>query len=434
MLAGPGAPGVLALGALFVALLLLSALVSAAETAIFGLPHLRSLRDKGRTIPFAAGRLLADREAAMAGLLLGDLVANLGAAIVAVMIWQRVLPGLSPASQTLLTLVTAGPLILLAGEVLPRAVAARLSERTLLWLCPPVYALTLALLPFRLMLSAFSSVVLRLMGSKEGWRGPLVAELEFQNLVTLGGPGGTLEEDEREMVEGVLDFGNSTAEDIMTPRTELDWVERGDPRDEVAAAFERGGHSRLLVCETSPDKILGFLHYRDFLLQPERPWTELLRQPLVVSPDTRLADLLETFRKNQVFLAVVVDEYGGNKGIVTLNDLVEAVFGEMETAEQEAAGQAVEEAIRPGGEGSWFVRGRTELWEIEEQIELRLHDDRARTVSGFVINTLGHIPEEGESLVAEGWRFTVRQMAGPVIEELLLQRVTPAEPPAEGER
>jgi CBS domain containing-hemolysin-like protein len=398
---------------------------------LFAVPQLRGHREH----PQALAQLLRNPGRTMASLTLGRLSASLGAAVSWVVLVNALLPAATPSATLVLVTILIVPVILLVIEVIPRLLTPRLPDGFIRVLARPLPPLVWLLTPLRLVLDPPVHGARWLVGGRGSLGGSLVAELEFKTLVVVGGPGGTLEKDEREMVEGVLDFGRTAVEEIMTPRTELEWVDVTDSRQDVVKAFEKTDHSRLLVCDKTPDKTAGFLHLRDLLLFPERPWTAMLRTPLVVPPSLELDELFDKFRTNRVFLAVVADEYGGTKGIATLNDVLEAVIGEIEKSSPDAPrdGGAPAQPIRPDGEGGWIVWGRVEIWDLNNALPVVLPDDRGRTLSGFVINSLGHIPEVGEELVAHGLRVRVLRMAGPRIEELQLSPIAaPASPPAAG--
>ncbi|MBN1478032.1 HlyC/CorC family transporter [Candidatus Sumerlaeota bacterium] len=404
---------------LVAALLVLSAALSAAEAALFALPHPGELR--GRMRPFQ--RLLDRGGRTLSGLLLLNTLTNVGVAVVWAMLWMAALPGLSTPMSIALAVVTGAPLILIVGEVLPRTVALWAPESVALWVGRPASALLFAIAPLRLLMDGLANAALWITGDRRGFTEALREERKVKTYVAMGGPEGTLEEDEREMVEGVLEFGETTAEDVMTPRTEVRFVSLSDGREAIEAVFVETGHSRVPVRGESPDEVVGFLHHRDLLLSEDRPLEEMLRAPLTVPPAVKLDTLLERFRERQTFIAVVIDEYGGTEGIVTLNDVLEAIVGEIEeeTNGDEGENGAPEEPIRQGESGEWIVWGRVEIEELNEALPRPLPEDRARTLSGFMVNSLGRIPAEGEKAELEGWEFHVRRMSGPRIEEIALR-------------
>jgi putative hemolysin len=411
----------------FLALLLICALLSASEMTLFYLASFRGETQRPREGPGALARLLDRPLRTHFGIHVGQMVVIIAAAATggALVFW------IFPALSALTKLVVAGflvtPVIVVLGVILPRSLALRSPDVAARLTARPLLALLWVFSPLRFVMETVGNRVVRLAGAAEGLAGPLVKERELLSLVALGGEEGTLEEDERAMVEGVLDFGATTAEDIMTPRTEIELVHADDSRECVAEVFERQHHSRVLVYGDTPDHVVGFIHHRDFLLYPEKPWPSLLREPLVVAPAMGLGELLKLFRTRRVFIAVVADEYGGTSGIVTLNDVLEAIVGDLGEGEEGARGLAggamMTPMIRQGPDGSWIVRGRTELWELNEELRTDLPDDRARTLSGLVISCLGRIPREGEECVTHGWRFRVLRTSGPRIEEVALSVV-----------
>lgn len=416
----------LTLLALFIALLLLSALLVAMETALFFVSSFRGEFVTPHPPLETLKRLPGHPMRTHTRLHVVQVTLLVAAASVGGLLLGLLLPWLPRLITLLVGALLLTPPVLLLGIVLPRSLALRSPERTIRCLGVPFQVLMTLVAPVAALLEAPARALAAASGRAQGPGSTLIRERELVTLVALGGQEGTLEEDEREMVESVLDFGRTTVEDIMTPRPELELVGLDDTRERIAEVFETSRHSRVLVCGDTPDQVVGFIHRRDFLLYPERPWPELLRQPLTVAPTTGLAHLLRMFRERRIFLAVVVDEFGGTKGIVTMKDLLEAIVGKLRDTQAPAPGE-VETAeehhvIRPRGSGTWLVRGRTEIWEFNEKLDAALPDDQARTLSGLVIGLLGHIPREGEEVQTHGWRFRVLQMAGPRIEEMEVSR------------
>jgi CBS domain containing-hemolysin-like protein len=415
-LASLGHPAVL--GLLSLGFLLIAGLLAAAGTALISLRrHRAESRETGGVLDL----FLTDPRHTVSAAEVSKTAAEIAATLALGGTLIVGLPGLSMGQHIALTAGVGALLIAVLGEILPRRLAARSPETTLRMVVRPIALLLWPIVQLQRIFHRRPEEY----GRRNDPEEPLLEEMEQEALVAMSGPEVTLDEDEREMVEGVLDFGRTSAQDIMTPRTEVRTVSHTDSAQRVSEAFEEISHSRMLVCGDSPDQVIGFLHRKEFLLYPERSWLDLIREPLTIPPTMELGELLGRFRGRRIFLAVVVDEYGGTAGIVTLKDVLEAIVGEIE--EESANGEggqangAPAEPIRRDSDHGWVVWGRVEIWEFNERVHASLPENRARTVSGFVVNTLGHIPQEGEALVSDGWRFQVKRMAGPRIEEIRLE-------------
>lgn len=408
--------------ALLVFLTLSAATLAAAEAALISLSRLWPEARAGKS---ELVRWMESPERTLETSHLGRAFAHIGLTLALWSLVVRLTAGLAPAIQAALTAALAVLVIFGLCESLPRAIGLRAPAATTRLIGKPANVLWTALVPFqRILRFAFGRP-----GAAEEPGVALVAECELELMMAIGGRESPLEEDEREMVEGVLELSRTTAEEIMVPRNELRTIGREDTRECVAEVFSEMNHSRLLVCGDSPDQVIGFMHRKEFLLYPERPWPDLIRKPLLVPPSLGLGELLERFRSQRIFLAVVADDYGGTMGIVTLKDVLEAIVGDIEDESSHgeitsANGGAPEEPIRMAEDGSWLVWGRVEIEDLNEHLPSPLDEERARTVSGFVINTLGHIPEEGELLESDGYRFLIHSMAGPRIQELEISSVT----------
>jgi magnesium and cobalt transporter len=228
-------------------------------------------------------------------------------------------------------------------------------------------------------------------------------------------------EKERELISGVVEFGSTLAGEIMTPRPKLLAFPDNTPRDEILREMRRCKINRVLIYEGALDQIRGILHVKDLLLNPQDDYRSVLRKPLVVPENKGLMDLLREFRRHRVHLAVVCNEFGRTAGIVTMQDLLEEIVGEMTDDSLH-----VPETIRSVGTSEWLVLGRTTIAALREQVGLNLSEELGRTVSGFVANRLGHIPTVGDSITENGFRLTVERMAVRRVAILRIERIEAA--------
>ncbi|UNU41752.1 HlyC/CorC family transporter [Sphingopyxis sp. YF1] len=224
---------------------------------------------------------------------------------------------------------------------------------------------------------------------------------------------GDLSPIERKMVRNLLHFGEQTVDDVAVPRGEIIAIPETASFDEVAALFVEAGHSRLPVYRETLDEVVGMIHVKDvFAVLAEKrappPLIDLIRQPLYVPQSMDVLDLLADMRAKRTHLAIVIDEYSGTEGLVTFEDLVEEIVGEVEDEHDDEP----EELIRQGADGCWEVDARAELDDIGETIDARLGDveEDVDTIGGLSAVLAGHVPEVGEVLVhASGWRLEVTE-------------------------
>lgn len=271
-------------------------------------------------------------------------------------------------------------------------------------------------------LLSITKLLLRLLRGREvpvtpaGYR--LVRERELRLLTHVRGVDRLVEEDAADMIDSVREFAEATAREVMTPRTDIEGVPRSIEKDELIDRLRAAEYSRLVVYGQNLDDIQGVLLAKEILLnRPEDPF-ELMRKPIFVSRDARLPDLLRRLRHAPSYMAVVLDEYGGTAGILTLHDLFERVIGEhIADAEEEE-----ELWIDKQGDDMATISGRVEVWEINQELGLELDESVARTLGGYLMYRFGRLPEAGESWIVDGGAFRVLLVENNRIQSVEFQR------------
>jgi CBS domain containing-hemolysin-like protein len=286
------------------------------------------------------------------------------------------------------------------AELVPRAITLRMAERIALIVVPPMNILATIFRPFVWLLKSSSRLVLRLLGFKPDADSERVHSLEeLRMLVEESQKGGVLESDQSDMLDAVFTFGDTTVREVMVPRTEMTCVDAESALHDVAHVFSTHAYSRVPVFAEDIDHIIGILHIKDLmraLLSPTRTPSirQLMREPFFV-PDTQRADeLLGQLRARREYLAVVLDEYGGTAGLVTLNDLVARIIGEVQDAtSSELPG------IQHAANGSAIINGLTSIGDVNDAFELQLADENYDTIGGYIMGRLGRIPKAGDEVV-----------------------------------
>jgi CBS domain containing-hemolysin-like protein len=236
-------------------------------------------------------------------------------------------------------------------------------------------------------------------------------EEEIREVVSEGQREGLLEDDAREMIESVITLGEVTVSEIMTPRTEIISMSVDLPWDEALKVVISSGHTRIPAYRKNRDDVIGILHIKDLLpellrkqLEKRRPISELLRPPFFVPETKPVDDLLQEFQRSRSHVAVVLDEYGGVSGLVTIEDVLEEIVGEIADEHDEAAS----EGLKPLGENKYEAFARVRIYEINERLGLNLPEEADyETIGGLLFHELGRIPHAGEELVAHGVRIKV---------------------------
>jgi magnesium and cobalt exporter, CNNM family len=316
------------------------------------------------------------------------------------------------------------------GELVPKGAALGHAEGTALWVSAPVRAFFALFRPAIWLLRVSSAVILRSLGLEPpGAERSVHSEAELRMLVSRSTREGEIEEEERQMIDKVFVFGDKDAADVMVARPDVAAVSADLPPEEALATVLDSPYTRYPVYGESLDDIVGVLHVRDlFTAIYERGiaavrLAEVLRPPYIVPETKGLAALLQEFRRTNNHFAVVVDEYGAMVGVVTLEDLLEEIVGEIEDEFD-----VPEEQIEQLDEDSYRVDGMFPIDEFNERFGTELPEEDFHTVAGFVFGQLGHAPEPGDDVAYDGMRFDVLEVEGNRIEKIgvtFLERPTP---------
>ena len=308
------------------------------------------------------------------------------------------------------------------GELVPKHFALRNPEKIACVVAPPMHLLSRIAAPVVWLLDSSTRLLFRVLGGDES-KETVVTEEEIKSLVAEAATAGVIESDERRMISAVLRLGDRPVRSIMTPRTEVEWLDLDDSEAEIVAKLRACHHSLLPVARGAVENILGIVQVRDLLSpalagEPLEIEKRLLAAPNM--PDTIDAlDALQLLKGSDVPIALVHDEYGHFDGIVTPADILDAIAGAFPNGEDEEEPAAVRRE-----DGSWLVAGWMSADDLAEQIGVILPEKRDyETVAGLVINRLQHLPVTGEKVDAFGWRFEVVDLDGRRIDKVLATRI-----------
>ena len=291
---------------------------------------------------------------------------------------------------------------LVFGELVPKRIALQKAEQFCMITVMPIHYISKILSPFIKLLSLSTKGVLKLLRMKTEDEEEIVTEEEIKAMLKMGAESGTVEDREREMINLVFSFDDKSARELMVPRREVFAINIGDPQEEILDAVLESRHSRILVYEETIDNVIGILHVRDVIRQMRKKPEEtvdirmLLREAFFV-PDTKDADaLFRELQSSRRHMAVLVDEYGGCSGIITVEDLVEAIMGDIHEEDEMA-----EPEIRTLSDNIYLVDGSMLLEELNEALSLSLVSENYDTLSGYMIENLGYIPKENECAIVQ---------------------------------
>jgi putative hemolysin len=311
------------------------------------------------------------------------------------------------------------------GELAPKSLALQRTEGTALWVVRPLSLFRWLLHPAIIVLNGLGNLVLRLFGLQPGsGEATLHSAGELKLLAAESQEAGLLQEGQREVVVRALDIGNRRIGDIMMPRTEVDWIDVNDSREDILKSILESRHEQLLVARGDVDKLLGVVAKGNLLAQVLGGGAldplAVMGEPLLVHETMPIFKVLELFKKAPVRLVVVVDEYGGLEGIVTKADLLEALAGDIPELEGE------QPDIVERDDGSFLIDGMTPVHDVFERLGLKMPDKATfHTVAGFVLAEIGHLPKAGDEFVYESWGFEVVDMDSRRIDKLIVRRHAP---------
>jgi putative hemolysin len=406
--------------ALFIVCLLLSALFSSSETAFTALQRVKMEHMANTGVPGAirVARMMRHPEKLLSTILTGNNLVNTAAAalgtVLAISVWEE--------WGILIATIGVSIILLIFCESTPKIIAVHNAERLSIRLAKPVEAASRLFAPAVLALSAIASRFSRLAGGEPIARS-LVSEEEIRTMISVGHKEGTVEEAEAEMLHKVFDFGDRPVREVTVPRTEVVWIEKGTKLADFFNVYSESPLSRFPVFEESLDNVIGILSVKDVLMglakgtiTSDSVIDDLIR-PAYFAPETkRIGELFTEMQEQNYRMAVVVDEYGGTAGIVSLSRLVEEIIGPVgdELAEADRDFEAINEY-------TFHVDGSMRIEEANEEMGLELPEgEDYETVAGFILSLLGRIPKQGKQLRYKGLKIVITKMRGLKIEEVLI--------------
>jgi len=339
---------------------------------------------------------------------------------------SRLLPPYATGFALLLVLLPTAILSLIVGEIAPKSLVGSRSERLALLVARPIRFTQILLAPAVSFVMFISNLFLRPFGGTASFMAPAVNEEELKMMVEASEEQGVLEAEETEMINSVIDFSNTIVRKVMTPRIDMTGVPLETPLPDLVRSIEDSGHSRIPIYEGDMDNIVGIVLAKDLLPllagedKNDTPLKNVMRAPYFIPETKKLAELLAEFRRTHQQIAVVRDEYGITSGIITLEDLLEEIVGDIQDEYD-----TDEQMIVSVDSHSTIFDGRTGLDDVNDRMGLELPDDEADTLGGFVFGLLGHQAERGEQATWGGTTFVVEETDGRRITRVRLLKLPP---------
>ena len=398
-----------------------SAFFSASETAFSSLNQIR-LKSRAEDGDASAARVLAMAEKydkLLSTILIGNNIVNIAAASIGTILFTRALGAERGATMSTIVLTIV---VLIFGEVTPKSLAKEMPETVATAVSPMLNLLMVLFTPLTWLFSQWKRLLGHFVHCTEE---DTITEGELMTMVSEAEHDGELTDRESELIRSAIEFDDVEVEEILTPRVDVVAVEDNTSLDEVAQTFAESGYSRLPVYHDTIDNIIGVVHEKDFYLarlKKETSLEELVKPTLYTTGSTQISQLLRTLREQHHHLAVVVDEYGGTEGIITLEDILEELVGEIWDEHDEAT-----EDFHKQSDGSWIVLGSASVDDLFETLGLPEDEDiDSNTVNGLVQEKTCHLPKVGDRFTLGSYDGVVTRTAKRRVTEV---RLTPAEKP-----
>ncbi|MGN0372285.1 MAG: HlyC/CorC family transporter [Enterocloster sp.] len=392
---------------IIIILLGLSAFFSSAETALTTANkiRIRTLAEAGDKAAVWVMKLSENQGKMLSAILIGNNVVNLSASSMLTVLVTEIFGNRAAGAATgVLTL-----LILIFGEITPKTIATLEAEKNALRFGHVIYVLMTLLTPVIFLVNKMAVCVLRLLHVDPDKANDDITEDELRTIVEVGHEKGVIESEEKEMINNVFDLGDSVARDIMVPRIDMTFINIDASFEELLEVFRQERYTRLPVYQDNTDNVVGIINIKDMLLIEDREHfsvREHLREPLYTFESKKLSELMMDMRKTSNNIVIVLDEYGATAGLITLEDILEEIVGDIRDEYDEDE----EDACVEVGEGEYLVEGSMKLDDINDRLGLELASEDYDSIGGLLIDLLQHLPAQGEEASYHGIRLVAEQV------------------------
>lgn len=399
--------------------IILSALFSATETAYNSVNKIKmiSLAENGNKKAAAVLDIVEKYDKFLTTVLVGNNIVNILLASLATLFFVgRMGDDYGPTVATVVTTV----IVLIFGEITPKSLAKEFPEKFAMFVFPFVKFLMFIFAPLCFIFSAWTNLLSKINKNEEE---DTITDDELLTIVKEAENEGGLDKHESELIQNAIAFDDRQALDILTPRVDVVAIPVDAEEEEITRLFSESGYSRLPVYEGSLDNIVGVVHQKDFHEGTDEGKTlsEIYKKPVFVTPTLKISNLLRELQKEKSHIAVVVDEYGGTAGIVTMEDILEELVGEIWDEHDE-----IVEEVTEVSENIYLLQGTVLLDEMCDLVKIKCEESEADTISGWIMEQLGHIPSEGETFEYENLKIEITEVVARRITEVKIE-VLPVE-------
>ena len=402
---------------ILVSLIIMSALFSSAETAFISSDKftIRQLIQEGNKKAKKVNKILENKDAMLSAILIGNNVVNLSASsLTTTLIYELYGNAFVSLATGILTLV-----VLICGEIIPKTLAGKYPEKIAMVYAPILYIFIKILTPVIFILNFLISIIMKILRIKADPMDTVVTEDVVKTMLDMSLEDGQIEKEEHEIINDVLELNDSCAKDIMIPRTNVVSIKETDSYDDIVKVFKEERYSRLVVFNEKQNEVLGIINIKDMLFVTKETFNleKILRKPYVTYESKKISDLLTELRKGQNNMAVILDEYGDLVGIITIEDILEEVVGQIrdEYDEDEL------KQIKKIDENTYEIEGSLNIDDVKEALNLNLESEEYNRIGGYIIEKLELFPKAGDKYEQEGIYLEVLEVINNRIEKVKLK-------------
>ena len=392
---------------ILIILLMLSAFFSSAETALTTVNRIRirSLADDGSKRAKTVLKITDNSGKMLSAILIGNNIVNVAAASITTSLAYSLGGSAVAIANAVITIA-----ILLFGEITPKTTATIHAEKLALIYAPIISIFMKIMTPVIFIINGLSNAVLLLLRIDPNAKNQTMTENELRTIVDVSHEDGVIESDEKEMIYNVFDLGDAKAKDVMVPRVHVTFADVNTTYEELIEIFREDKFTRLPIFEDSTDNVIGTIYMKDLLLfdnTKEFHIRDILREAYFTYEYKNISELLVEMREASFNIAIVLDEYGDTAGLITLEDILEEIVGEIHDEYDENE----EDFIKEIGEREYMIEGSTNLDDLNDRLDLQLESEDYDSLGGFIIEHLDRLPEEGDSITTEdGLRLVVESL------------------------
>ena len=401
---------------LLLILVMCSAFFSASETALMSINRikLRGYVDSGKRGAKKLDKLLSNPSKLLSTILLGNNAVNIAASSVATSLAIQIAGNTGVGIATgIMTIV-----VLIFGEITPKSLAVKHAEKLSFFIVDIITILEIITTPIVFILNLITGIFIKILGG-EKTDTTMITEEELLTMVTLSNEEGILQDEEAEIFTNVFEFSEASVKDVMIQRMDVAMIPLGATFEEIKEVFNETKYSRLPVYDGTPDNIVGILYAKDIIFnnidEKHFDLNKLIREPYKTYEFIKIADLLKELRFERKHIAIVYDEYGAMAGLITMEDIVESILGDIDDEYDE-----VEESIKKVSDTEYNVLGNTKLDELNKTLNIELESEDCETIGGFIVNHLGYLPKENDIIDIENIKITISNVDDIKINELFL--------------